>query len=1293
MKAKNRIQKKGRAGRRMLSMLLAAVLVFANIDLSLTARAAEPGSIEKQGEGSQQELSSKEDLEKLRDGDSEGKYFILTQDIDLEGTAENPWTPIPDFKGILDGAGHTIEGLYIDWGKDENKNSYQGLFGSNSGTIKNLTVEGSITTEFYTGGIAGVNNKQGIITGCISRVNITAVDAAGGIAGCNQGLIQECRNYGKLIGMKDTGPTTSGSMLPRGMGGIAGNTGGYNLSPGTVTDCINDGEIYRDEQGTNRSNTGEYYGGVGGIVGVHENYDKGSLTGNINNASVTGYKWVGGITGLSNGPVEDNTNNGSVTGLGGGPTGGITGIHCYPGGSLSRLLSGNNNNGNVKGTGENWNSSSDFGGVIGEAYSVGNPRGMVFYKDNFFLKTEDCNSSLKAIGNPSAKYFAWMNEWNDASESSYKLPDPGEPFRGEGTREAPYIILGIEDLESLREAVDKEDKYSTAHFKIVQDIDLKGNDQNPWMPIGTTEHPFKGTLNGDGHTVSGLYINDGTKDNQGLLGVNAGTIEKLRVEGTITGHDNVGGIAGTNAKDGVITGCVTDVAVTGNNYIGGIAGKNEGKIENCTSYGSITGNDYVGGIAGNNEASGIITGGVNNGNVSLKEGSTGTHIGGITGENKNGNSNSVTGSYVQNENTNKGISGIGGKTNEESGITTGVNPLPEAGEVFPGKGTATRPYQVYAQEDLEKLQDEIEKDPDRYKDVHFELMKDITLQGGSTQTPIGTEEKPFQGIFDGNGHTIKGLNVEGSGSDNQGLFGVNAGTIRDLIVEGSVTGENNVGGIAGTNKPSGIIRDCIVNANVQGETNVGGIVGKNEGIIKDSVANTDVAGKDNVGGIAGNNEGDIVRCATKTENGPGGAVTGNVTGTGTNTGGITGNNDGIIKDSTNNAEVTGGSANTGGVTGDNGTNGTVNNGGNNGNVTTNVPGGKDTVGALVGKNENTAEGSVSGSYKQDQDTNEGLKGIGNSEKDPAGVTAVTEDVKNPQKPFKGSGTEEDPFQIATEDDLKKLADLVNSGEKHEGEHFKIISDGITLTDENKPWTPIGTVEHPFQGNFDGGHKTVSGLTTAEGRDDQGLFGVNDGTIENLTVEGSVTGKDKAGGIAGSNTENGTIKNCTSDVAVKGESNVGGIAGENRGEIANCINKGTVNGTGSNTGGITGHNGETGRVKDNINSGNVTGPESGGTTGAVIGKNDNKNGIGTDVGGNYYKKTDDVNKNLYGTGGSTWDSDQGNTSGPNAMPGEPFEGSGTSQDPYIISSKEDLENLRDNVIGGNTYENIDFDVVS
>ena len=176
-------KKTGRSGRRILGMLLAAALVFANIDLSLVARAAEPGSIKTGGEGPQLELSTKEDLEQLRD--SEGKNFILTKDIDLEGSEENPWIPIPDFKGILDGNGHTIRGIYIDWGGNESNNTNQGLFALNSGTVKNLRVEGSITTEFY-------------------------------------------------------------------VGGIAGSTGGYNRWSGKVIDCINDGTIYRDKDGTNQ---------------------------------------------------------------------------------------------------------------------------------------------------------------------------------------------------------------------------------------------------------------------------------------------------------------------------------------------------------------------------------------------------------------------------------------------------------------------------------------------------------------------------------------------------------------------------------------------------------------------------------------------------------------------------------------------------------------------------------------------------------------------------------------------------------------------------------------------------------------------------------------------------------------------------------------------------------------------------------------------------------------------------------------------------------------------------------
>lgn len=174
--------------------------------------------------------------------------------------------------------------------------------------------------------------------------------------------------------------------------------------------------------------------------------------------------------------------------------------------------------------------------------------------------------------------------------------------------------------------------------------------------------------------------------------------------------------------------------------------------------------------------------------------------------------------------------------------------------------------------------------------------------------------------------------------------------------------------------------------------------------------------------------------------------------------------------------------------------------------------------------------------------------------------------------FEGIGTEEKPYVIKTEEDLKKLAELVNSGKDPKEAYYKIeTEEGITLTEESSPWTPIGTVEHPFTGTFDGDGKTVKGLKISGGepKDNQGFFGVNAGTIENLIIEGSVTGKDNVGGIAGKNTDTGMIKNCTLDVTVTGRNDVGGIAGKNDGIITGCTNKGSVTGSGSSgSGGST-----------------------------------------------------------------------------------------------------------------------------
>ena len=557
------------------------------------------------------------------------------------------------------------------------------------------------------------------------------------------------------------------------------------------------------------------------------------------------------------------------------------------------------------------------------------------------------------------------------------------------------------------------------------------------------------------------------------------------------------------------------------------------------------------------------------------------------------------------------------------------------------------------------------------------MTEDIDLGGAENPwTPIGTAENPFKGTLDGNGHTVSGLHINDGAKDDQGLFGVNAGTIESLTVDGSVTGKDNVGGIAGTNTESGAIKGCTSNVTVAGDNNVGGIAGKNEGAITGCTNHGTVTGTgNNVGGIAGNNAGtvnggDNTGAVSGADNVGGiawnntGTVedsknSGSVTGTGTGAGGIAGTNNGSLDNDTNTAPVTG-KDDVGGIAGTNGGNGTVEGCTNSGNVTGN---GDGTPGAIIGNNQNTDPGAVKDDYYQKtEEVNKDLTGIGEgtgSGTDPEGITSgqTPTNPERPEKPFDGAGTAEDPYKIGSREDLEKLRDLVNQGGCSKDDHFKLTGD-IGLGGAESPWTPIGTAENPFKGTLDGNGHTVSGLHINDGaKDDQGLFGVNAGTIESLTVDGSVTGKDNVGGIAGTNTESGAIKGCTSNVTVAGDNNVGGIAGKNEGAITGCTNHGTVTGTGTgaggiagtnngsldndtntapvtgkdDVGGIAGTNGGNGTVEGCTNSGNVTG-NGGGTPGAIIGNNQN-----TDLGAvkdDYYQKTEEVNKDLTGIGEGT-----------------------------------------------------------
>lgn len=145
--------------------------------------------------------------------------------------------------------------------------------------------------------------------------------------------------------------------------------------------------------------------------------------------------------------------------------------------------------------------------------------------------------------------------------------------------------------------------------------------------------------------------------------------------------------------------------------------------------------------------------------------------------------------------------------------------------------------------------------------LYVTLGSDIELLG--EYTPISI----FGGTFDGNGHTISGVNITSDGSYS-GLFRYisRGGLVKNLTVKGNISpagSAENVGGIAGSN--SGSITACSFEGTVKGETNIGGIVGINEnsGLVANSSVFGAISGSHAVGGIAGTNSGTILNSKSR----------------------------------------------------------------------------------------------------------------------------------------------------------------------------------------------------------------------------------------------------------------------------------------------------------------------------------------------------------------------------------------------------------------------------------------------
>lgn len=216
-------------------------------------------------------------------------------------------------------------------------------------------------------------------------------------------------------------------------------------------------------------------------------------------------------------------------------------------------------------------------------------------------------------------------------------------------RDMYFEISNAKQLAGLAQLVNQGIQMGGKTFKLTNDIYLnkdseyfetwdKIEPENEWTPIGKDENYFQGVLDGNNHSVYGIYINS-SDDMQGLIGkmgplavYGAEAIKNFHIKNSyIKGASYVGGFIGCNygtkfinctAENLVVEGngnyagglvgwnyfgcnyekCHVEGKVKGGDYVGGLVGKDEmsdvGDMKNCYAVGEVSGNDYVGGLAG-----------------------------------------------------------------------------------------------------------------------------------------------------------------------------------------------------------------------------------------------------------------------------------------------------------------------------------------------------------------------------------------------------------------------------------------------------------------------------------------------------------------------------------------------------------------------------------------------------------------------------------------------------------------------------------------------------------------------
>ena len=438
------------------------------------------------------------------------------------------------------------------------------------------------------------------------------------------------------------------------------------------------------------------------------------------------------------------------------------------------------------------------------------------------------------------------------------------PASGDGSEGTPYQIETLDNLYWLSQ---NYADYTSQYFIQTADIDASStstwDSSNGFSPIGNlmTASRFDNYYDGNGKTISNLYINRPAQNGVALFGYTSSDITNLTLTNVnITGNYYVGALIGFQ-NYGVAKKCNSSGVVNGSNGVGGLIGfanssiqqshssvnisvtqekggglvgyANTGGslfIKNSFAIGSVIGSlnaASLGGLIGSAEGDILIQNCHSIGEVSAP---SGTNLGGLIG--------SLTGATVTDcfwdNQTSLQISSAGGtgKTTLEMGtigtftnwdfemIWTIIDDYPSFDFRLPsfdgGLGTIQNPYIISSYNHLLQLA----QSPELWS-AHFAQISDIDASASisTTFSSIGSSTTPFTGTYNGNDYTIDAL-------VSQSLFStLENATINNLTLSNmSMDGVYLVGGIAGSATNS-TITNCTVSGHVGAVLAGGGLVG------------------------------------------------------------------------------------------------------------------------------------------------------------------------------------------------------------------------------------------------------------------------------------------------------------------------------------------------------------------------------------------------------------------------------------------------------------------------------------